>query len=337
MDPPVGVAGTQRRVWLATLGAGAWGALLSGVFARREGFHGDFLAWWYGGRVLLAGGNPYASPPAVAPFFVNDPLLYPFTAVVAALPVAPLPYLAAVVLFFGVGAGLLGYAVARYRPHAWPLFVGMPFLMAASLGHWGPYLAAAALLPAAGFLIAVKPNVGLACLVSRPSRAMALGAAALVAVSLAVWPRWPVAWWVNVRAAPPHTIPVWSWFGAPLVLAALRWRRPEGRLLLAMALVSQTAMFADQLVLSLVARSRRDALVLALASLVGGVAWALGWSRGGSHPALAGAPYVVASVYLPALVMVLRLPRDAEPGDGDRVPRWLAAWRGRAARAPNAR
>jgi hypothetical protein len=83
-----------------------------------------------------------------------------------------------------------------------------------------------------------------------------------------------------------------------------------------MALLPQTASFADQLLLFLVARTRAEALVLALVSAVGGVAWMMAIGQGG-HPVLIGGPYVVASVYLPALVVVLRHPNEG------RVPAFL--------------
>ena len=49
---------------------------------------------------------------------------------------------------------------------------------------------------------------------------------------------------------------------------------------------------------------------------VGGVAW-IARLRSGGHPAIVGAPYVLLSVYLPALVVVLR---QANTGD---IPDWL--------------
>jgi hypothetical protein len=188
--------------------------------------------------------------------------------------------------------------------------------MAAQLGHWSPYLAAALLLPASGFLIAVKPNLGLAALVTRPSRAMILGALVLVVISISAMPSWPGRWMGAMSEAPPHLLPIATWLGAPLVLAVLRWRRPEARLLLVMSLVPQTAMFADQLMLFLVPQNRRQSLILALIGIVGGIAWMVRL-RAWGHPALVGGPYVVASLYLPALVVLLRQQNAGE------IPAWL--------------
>lgn len=257
---------------------------------------------------MLQGGDPYSATPNVAPFFINEQLIYPGTALIASAPVAPLPYSVALAVFFGVGAGLLGYGIARTEPFRFAVFCSFPFAAALLLGHWSPYLAASLILPAAGFVVAVKPNLGLAVLFARPSRPMVIGAIALTGISLVVMPSWPFRWLSNLTMAPPHLLPVATWLGAPLVLALLRWRRPEARLLLAMALLPQTATFADQLLLFFVAQSRRESVLLAAMSIVGGLAWMSRLQDGIGHPAIIGAPYVVASLYLPALFLVLRRP-----------------------------
>ena len=311
-DPPL----APRTAILIALIAAVGAALVSYAFATQQEGYGDFLAWWHGARVLLDGGDPYATPPNLAPFFIDEQLFYPLTALVATVPFARLPYHIALASFFGIGSGLLAYGVVRTAPHRLALFCSFPFLMAAQLGHWSPYLAAALLLPAAGFLIAVKPNLGLAALVTRPSRAMILGALVLLVISISAMPSWPGRWMGAMSEAPPHLLPVATWLGAPLVLAVLRWRRPEARLLLAMSLVPQTAMFADQLMLFLVPQNRRQSLILALIGIVGGIAWMVRL-RAGGHPALVGGPYVVASLYLPALVVLLRQQNVGE------IPAWL--------------
>lgn len=311
-DPPL----APRAAALLALIAGIGAALVAYAFATQHEGYGDFLAWWYGARVLLGGGDPYATPPDVAPFFIDEQLFYPLTALIATVPFARLPYHVALASFFGLGSGLLAYGVVRTAPHRLALFCSFPFLIAAQLGHWSPYVAAALLLPALGFLIAVKPNIGLAALVTRPSRPMILGALVLVVTSISAMPSWPGRWLAAMSQAPPHLVPVATWLGAPLVLAALRWRRPEARLLLVMSLLPQTATFADQLMLFLVPQTRRQSLLLALIGVAGGIAWML-QLRSGGHPALVGGPYVVASLYLPALVVVLRHPNVGN------IPSWL--------------
>ena len=118
-----------------------------------------------------------------------------------------------------------------------------------------------------------------------------------------------------------------------LLLAALfRWRRPEARLVVAMACVPQLLYFADQLPLWLVPKTRRESMLLSATSLV---AWTLALvtaGRGERQPAFSSMWFVMAGVYVPALVMVLRRPNEGP------VPQWLeralmrvpAAVRGRA-------
>jgi hypothetical protein len=305
-----------RAAFLVALVVGLGAAAASFFLAMKRVGYGDFLAWWFGARVLLAGGDPYSTPPDVAPFFIPEQLFYPLTALVTTVPFAPLPYYGALATFFGIGSGLLAWGVARTGPHRLALFCSFPFMMAAHLGHWSPWIAASLLVPALGFMVAVKPNLGLAAMATRPSRPMILGAAVLVVVSLVAMPSWPSRWLSVMSGAPAHLIPVMTWYGAPLILAALRWRRPEGRLLLAMSLLPQTATFADQLLLFLVPQTSRQSLALALISAAGGIAWMVKLLSGG-HPVTVGGPYVVASVYLPALVVLLRQP-NAGP-----APAWL--------------
>jgi hypothetical protein len=72
-----------------------------------------------------------------------------------------------------------------------------------------------------------------------------------------------------------------------------------------MSVIPQTATFADQLLVMLVARTRSEAVLMAGMSAIGGIAW-LARIRLGGHAATVGAPYVVLSIYLPALLVVLR-------------------------------
>jgi hypothetical protein len=85
-----------------------------------------------------------------------------------------------------------------------------------------------------------------------------------------------------------------------------------------MAAVPQLAMFADQLPLMLVARTRVEAMTLALLSHVGGVLW-IKTQAPGAHPSANAALFVLASVYYPALVLVLRRPNDGS------LRAWLGA------------
>jgi len=85
----------------------------------------------------------------------------------------------------------------------------------------------------------------------------------------------------------------------------------------AMACVPQLMYFADQLPLWLVPRTRRQSIVLSGLSMV---AWATALIKAmgaGRLPAFNSEQFVLAGVYLPAVVMVL-----ARPNNG-RVPSWV--------------
>jgi hypothetical protein len=286
-------------------------SLVAFVIHRRSGFYPDYVFPWQAARHLLAGLDPYEVLPGglEAPF--EWPLLYPLTTVLAAVPFAALSLALASSLTMGISAGLMVWALTR---DSWdPLWIlaSAPFVMAVNLGQWSPLVTTAALLPALGFLVTMKPNLGLAVLVWRPDPKVFLGAAIAVLVSLAVLPAWPGEWLNAIRSLEGHPIPFLSGGGAGLVLllAAARWRTREARLLLAMACVPQLLFFADQLPLLLVARSPLERKVLVITGLVAFVGW---FTVASTRPAEAYVPlaewFVLLGLYAPALAVVLRRP-----------------------------
>jgi hypothetical protein len=188
--------------------------------------------------------------------------------------------------------------------------------MAVSLGQWAPLVTAAALIPGMGFLAVCKPTLATALAFSRLTKSIMVGGAAFLLASLAVAPAWPVRWLANLGQAAPHPAPVFTLAGVACILALLRWRREDARLVLGMAAVPQLAMFADQLPLLLVARTRVQSMLLAFLSHVGGIVW-LTTRDPKAHPAWDASNLVLASMYLPALVLVLLRPNEG------RLPRWL--------------
>jgi len=98
-----------------------------------------------------------------------------------------------------------------------------------------------------------------------------------------------------------------SVFGGPLLLLALlRWRRPEARLLAVLACVPQTFSSYDSLILFLAVRTRREGLFLAACSLLVTAYVAMK----GPAPTYAEtvhrfAPIRLWVLYLPAVAMVL--------------------------------
>jgi hypothetical protein len=303
---------------------GALAALFAWWITRPARQPTDFEFWWRAARLLSAGTDPYAMRPHTAAWPLIDRLFYPGPALIVALPFAPLPLRAAFVAWSGLGGGTLAWALRRDGRSALPVLLSAPLVMALRLGQWSPFVTAAALVPALGFLLAAKPTIGAALFAARPSRRAFAGVLLVLAASVAWLPSWPLAWLDNLRSVVGHPPPVATPLGAVVLLAVLRWRRPEARLLLAYACVPQLLLFADQLPLLLVARRRVDALLLWGASWLAFAYWFLPIAKDWAPGAVASAsPYVLLGVYWPALALVLR-----EPNAGPVHPS-VEAWVGR--------
>jgi hypothetical protein len=172
---------------------------------------------------------------------------------------------------------------------------------------------AATLLPWLGWLLVCKPTIGAALFLYRPSWTAAVGGAALLLISFLFVPSWLGDWLQATRGMPVHDPPfLRSWGWLPLV-ALLRWRKPEARLVAAMALVPQNLYFYDQLVLWLVPWNALTTIALTASSWV---AWAL-TARTCTDSAYCGAdaePWIIALVYVPAVILAFL--RPAGPGTG---------------------
>jgi hypothetical protein len=215
---------------------------------------------WLGGRALLAGQNPYVTVPTSFPW----PLYYPLPALLVTLPLVVLPLPIARAAFGGLTAGLAAWALARHRPHALLFIVTGPFLYALYRGQWSPVILAACLVPAVGAVVAVKPTVGLGAWIYRPSRVALVGAVILTVLSLAVLPRWPLDWLASLRGMRHFRNPVLLPWGWVLALTALRWRRPEARLLGWLAVVPQTIVPYELVPLAVVPRTLRESILVAI-------------------------------------------------------------------------
>lgn len=306
-----------RATALAVVIGLAAGASSIALFPLNHG--ADFAQFHYHARNWLQGKDPYAGgfPVMRATRLVPEPLFYPFPSLLALAPFALLPLRTAAAAFMAVSTAILAYALARKSAAQFPLFLGSGFLVAVGLGQWSPLVTATFLLPALSFLAVVKPNLGLATTAARPTLIGIAGGAVLLVGTLALQPNWPAEWIRNLREMPGHPAPVFAPGGVVLLLALLRWRRPEARLIVAMACVPQLMYFADQLPLWLVPRTRREAMALSAISLVAWAAALVVEMRAGRQPAFNSTPFVLAGVYLPALVMVLRRPNEGM------LPGWI--------------
>jgi hypothetical protein len=288
---------------LVAISVGVLSGLVTFAFLNRPGSGGDYFFVWSAARSLLAGKNPYHVV-AVGPENPgNDVFLYPLPALLLIAPVASFPVAISGGVFLGFSSAILAYVISRDGYHRLPIFMGAPFLMALSLGQWSPLITAAALEGSFGFAFAAKPNLGLAAWLYRPNAKAIVGGLALVALSLVILPSWPLDWYHNVARRPEKVIPVRTGLGLLLLLAAIRWRRSEARLVLAMACVPQALFFYDQLILGLVPRTFRQSLIFSLATFACLLAWFYGLKPGDFYVQEA-IPYAMA-IYFVALAMVL--------------------------------
>jgi hypothetical protein len=275
-----------------------------------------------GTRMILEGQSPYVRE--VAADGSGPRMLYPMPTYVVLSPLAWLPDHLVRAIWSGFAAGMLTFlAVGRWGIHGMAMVFARGSALAISIAQFSPYYFAGALVPGWQVLAAAKPTLGLIVWCYRPTWWAFIGAAILGTISFLILPTWVQEWqsqltgvgWYLPAAA------IWRGGGPLLLLAALRWRRPEARLLLALAFVPHNFAWYDQLLVFLVAERPKDLWSLFALSWVAafGSAYALfdlGYINRPDPFSIFRIPTVLL-LYLPALWMVLRRPNEG------RVPRWL--------------
>ncbi len=309
---------TAARV-VAALAAAAFALSLYRRGPWANGPHpNDFDHLWFAARVMLGGGDPYAAVGPGRAFDWQFPLYYPGTALVAVAPLAALPLAVARALFIATSAALLAFAVTRQGWWRLLILCSAPFQNAAMSGQWSPMVAASLLLAPLAFVAAVKPTVGVAALAASERDAPILVAVGtglvLLAASLAIYPQWPLGWLAAVRDAPHISAPITHWrVGGPLVLLALaRWRRPEARLLVALACVPQSTVIYEGLYFLLIPAGIGALVPMALGSFVASALQVRLAETAPSTVALqhGAGDLLVLFFYLPALLLIMRRPNE---------------------------
>jgi hypothetical protein len=139
-----------------------------------------------------------------------------------------------------------------------------------------------------------------------------VGGVALILLSIAIQPSWITDWVAALPSATHMIAPVAHSGGPLLLLALLRWRRPEARLLVALGCVPQTAAPYEVVPLMLlIPITAFESSILTMLSWVEFAVW--GYLRSGlsfDTQILLSARLVVPLLYLPCLVMVLRRPNE---------------------------
>jgi hypothetical protein len=176
---------------------------------------------------------------------------------------------------------------------------------ASLLNQWSPLLAAAVVFPNLTVAWAAKPSVGAALFAAYPSRRAIWIAGGITALSLVIMPSWPMAWLASVRHQPYNPLILLPG-GALLLLALLRWRMPEARLLAALACVPHSWAAYETVPLFLIPQRRIEAYVLAL------LQYALAFGQAALHAGARARWFeTLGLVYLPALALVLWPRREA--------------------------
>jgi hypothetical protein len=273
------------------------------LYAWMPNQHGEFDSLYEAAARLVRGENPYPLAPQSFP--------YPLPAVLLAVPFTLIPPGLAGPAFDVLVGWALAFALWKYRgPYALLTLLSGAYLFAVAKGETTPLMVAASLIPPLGFLLAVKPNSSLPLWIARPSWIGVLGVSLFLGFSLLVLPSWPRDWW---RALPPAGTqlvpPLLRPFGFLLLLAALRWRLPEGRIILGMACIPQSTLPYELVSLALIPANRREmAIYLGGSWIAVAVASRLPLPNSTAAWAAMGWPATLCAVYLPMLYLVLRRP-----------------------------
>ncbi|OGO32184.1 MAG: hypothetical protein A2136_00240 [Chloroflexi bacterium RBG_16_54_11] len=292
----------DRERLILTLAIGIITCIFSIYFAMaRGGGAGDLRYTLLPARDWLTGKDPYL------PYKTNsDPLAvpYPFTAVLLTVPVSWMADEYAAGIFSGIGAGALAWFIFK-RKENWRLliFLSWPFANSLIFAQWAPYIASMFFTPGLLLFLFVKPQLALPfVLTQKPTQRGIILAAAILAVSIGLYPAWPVDWLGSIHnfiGIPPLFIfPL----GPLLLLALTRYRDKRAWLLVLMAVMPQRMVY-DQLGVLLVAENRTQQLLLVLCSWISfplllfyhgweNIPW--GWQN-----------WVLIESYLPALMVVL--------------------------------
>lgn len=238
---------------------------------------------------LLAHRNPYTSPLQ----------LYPLPAALFGLPFVWMRPEIAAGIFYGISSALLAFGLSREGYHRLLIFLAYPYWAGILTAQWPPLIMASAFFPFLLPATLAKPQIGLPVVLTHLSRRGVLACIAVLLLSLAIMPRWPMLWMANAghyeRFIPLLVFPGWL-----LALALLRYSDRDALLLLLMAIMPQR-WFYDTLILWLIPKTRRAIVWTVFFSWVPGI-WR--WYHI-PHSYVQVGRWTVCFIYLPMLVVVL--------------------------------
>lgn len=273
--------------------------------------HSDFGMLWFGARALLRGIDPYSVIGPGKTFNYDWPLIYPGTALVAALPLAPFTEQWATAIFVGISAWLLAFGITRDGWYRVPLFITGAFISSVQLGQWSMLFTAALFLPLLAFLSIAKPQGALpilsASLEKRAPWAAVIGMVTLLSISLVMSPHWIPRWLDAIGNTTAMEPPIMRLGGPLLLITLFRWRRPETWLLLTLAALPQSWGWYNTLPLFAIPGTFAESVVLAGTAMMG--AWYADTQlEATSIDGLVRSvgAVIVITIYLPAALMILR-------------------------------
>jgi len=318
---------SRRSRALLALSAGVLSGIRAFIWLTGESKSRDFDQVWYAARALFAGRNPYAEIGPGLPFDWPAYFFYPLNAPLLAAPLAVLSRPLAGVLFAAMASALFVWAATRRSLAPAVVITSASAAFAAEAIQWSPLLGAAFGIPWLGVVLSAKPTIGLAIFAARPSMWAVAGGVVLALVGLVLLPTWPSDWLSAVRhtslltaGGTPYMAPILSVGGAFTLLLLARWRRPEARLVLALACVPQTTLLYETVPLFLVPQTLVEGGVLWLGS------WLVVLWQSLNAPFASELARFTSSnlaigwlLYLPCTVIILRRPNVGP------APQWLEA------------
>jgi hypothetical protein len=299
------VLAMRKRITLAGVVGLASGTFCWFLLQHLHQGAGDFRWALQLAEKLVSRQNPYDTPLEQ----------YPLTAGLYALPFLRLPPEVAAGLFYGTGSALLAFGLTRHSYRGLMIFLAYPYWAGLLAAQWSPATAAGAFFPLLLPLTMAKPQIGLPVFLTHASRRGVLACIFVVALSLALMPRWPLLWIAQLGHY-EHFIPLLVLPGPLLLLALMRYRERDAILLLLAACMPQRWFF-DSFILWLIPKSRREIVWTVFFSWGAGI-WR--WHRFPHSFAEVGT-WTVIFVYLPMLAVVLWRPYGnlgtdrAEPED----------------------
>lgn len=208
---------------------------------------------------LLSATDPYGYP--VHAHFIP----YPLPAAFVGLPFSFFAPAVGAALFYGLSTALLAWGLSFQSKNRLYVFLAMPFWFAMVWAQWTPLIMAAAFIPVLLPVVLIKPQIALPVGLTRWSKTGLYACVVVLVLSVAIYPTWPLVWLSQIKSYqrffPFLSLP----FGPLLLLALLRWRDPDARLLLLVSIFPQRH-FYDAFVLWLIPKTKREIIPTAILS-----------------------------------------------------------------------